>query len=68
MYDYNNVYSFEVIRKLSEAISVRCLDKQSAIVYNLETLTVLEVFELINLAEKEENRLYFYSQEEKKNV
>lgn len=57
---YQDVYSFEVIREISEAQSVMMLDKECDHVCALENLTVFEVFAYINKAKECPDRFTFY--------
>ena len=61
MYKFEEVYPWEVIQMLGKGSIVHVADHLTDEIYQLETMAVLEVFEFIHLAEREKERLHFYT-------
>lgn len=62
--EYNEVYAFLVVGKLTNGEQVYCLDKKEKTVALLNDNKVAEVLALVEDAEKNEDRYLFWTEKE----
>lgn len=61
---YREVFEWRVLEELKEGKSVFALDTKKNEVFDLEKQTIKSIFFLLNVAQKNENRIIFYKWEE----
>lgn len=63
MFEYRNVYDFNVLNEVKMGAKIKVLDRETETIENIEDLTLKEALEMIN--SKENNRYSFWEVIEK---